>query len=57
MYPFKLYSLLLGLYSWANKYKALESLSTGSFHRGLQNDPDPPAKLISYHHLLKEGGF
>lgn len=51
MYPFKLYSLLLGLYSWANKYKVLESLSTGSFYLGPQNDPDLPAKLISYHFL------
>lgn len=53
LYPFKLYSLLLGLYSRANKYKTLGSLSTGSFHLGLQNDADLPAKLISYRYLQK----
>ena len=51
MYPFKLYSLLLGLYSWTNKYKTLETLSTGSFCLCLRNDADLPAQRISHHYL------
>lgn len=46
MYPFKLYSILLGLYSWTSKYKALETLSTGSFRLCLQDDPDLPTNFM-----------
>ena len=36
-----------------NKYKALETLSPGSFCCGLQNDPEVPAKPTSRRCLCK----